>query len=136
VDENNIIIAGNQRYIALKKLGYKEVPDAWIKWCVGLTEEERKELIVIDNVSLGQFTSDIYDYNRKKKVYDFNIKIKDDWNPFTNKIEGEGYQVPVTYPIYIDCDEDLFNTWRELKKQKKLNDKDLLIYLIEVSNEN
>lgn len=31
VDENNIIQGGNQRYRALLELGYKEVPNEWVK---------------------------------------------------------------------------------------------------------
>ena len=51
VDENNVIIAGNQRWAVLKEMGYEEVPDAYVKRCVGLTEAERKDLIVIDNIN-------------------------------------------------------------------------------------
>lgn len=31
VDENNIIVGGNQRYRALLDLNYKEIEDAWVK---------------------------------------------------------------------------------------------------------
>ena len=98
---------------------------------IGLTDEERKDLIVIDNVNLGQFTSGIYDFISKDKIYDFNIKIKDDWNAFTNKIEDADIKVDIMYPIYISCDEALFNKWKSLKQQHKLKDNELLEYLIE-----
>jgi hypothetical protein len=131
VDENDEIIAGNQRYIVLQKMGYKEVPDEWVMRCIGLTEAERKDLIVIDNVNLGQFTTDIFDFIDKEKLYDFNIKIKDDWNAFTNKIEDIDVNIDVMFPIYIECEEELFNKWKELKKQNKLNDTELLELLID-----
>ena len=122
VDENNVIIAGNQRYSVLKEMGYVEVPDTWIKRCIGLSEAERKDLIVIDNVNLGQWTTDIFDFIDKDKIYDFNIKIRDEWNAFTNKIEDIDIKIDVKYPIYIDCDEDLFERWNTLKSQQKIKD--------------
>ena len=131
VDEDNTILAGNQRYTILKELGYSEVPDEWIKKCIGLSDEEKKRLIVKDNVSLGQFTTNIYEFIDKDKIYDFNIKIKKNWNEFTNKIEDVDYDMEVTYPIYINCDEELFEQWKSVKKQHKMNDTEMLEFLIE-----
>ena len=86
VDEDDTILAGNQRYILLKEMGYTEIPDEWVKRCIGLTEAEKKRLIVKDNVTLGQFTSEVYNFIDKEKIYDFNIKINDGWNAFQNNL--------------------------------------------------
>jgi hypothetical protein len=52
IDEANIILGGNMRYQALKDLGYKEIH------CVrlaNLTEEQKQEFIIKDNVSFGEW---------------------------------------------------------------------------------
>jgi len=58
IDENNILLGGNMRYKALKELGYKEVPDSWVKQVLDLTEEEKKEFIIKDNVGFGAWDWD------------------------------------------------------------------------------
>jgi len=51
-----VIIAGNQRYEAAKVAGLKEVPTCLLE---GLTLEREREIIIRDNISLGQFDMDI-----------------------------------------------------------------------------
>jgi len=40
VDENFIVQGGNMRLKALNELGYKEIPDTWVKQAKDFTEEE------------------------------------------------------------------------------------------------
>jgi len=54
IDDNNIILGGNMRYKALKELKYKDVPDEWIKRANELTEDEKKEFIIKDNIGFGE----------------------------------------------------------------------------------
>jgi len=54
IDANNIILGGNMRFKALKELGYKEVPDEWIKRAEDLTDEEIRRFIIADNVGFGE----------------------------------------------------------------------------------
>jgi len=58
VDQDGVIIGGNMRYRALKKLGYKELPDEWVKRADELTEEEVKEFVIKDNVQFGDWEMD------------------------------------------------------------------------------
>jgi hypothetical protein len=59
VDENKIILGGNMRFKALKELKYKEVPEDWIKSTNDMTEEEKKEFIIKDNVGFGDWDFDM-----------------------------------------------------------------------------
>tara|TARA_R110002020_G_scaffold274557_1_gene489730 strand:+ start:228 stop:830 length:603 start_codon:yes stop_codon:yes gene_type:complete len=52
VDEDMIVLGGNMRLKASKDAGLKEV---WIEIAEGLTEEQKKEFIVKDNVNFGEW---------------------------------------------------------------------------------
>lgn len=58
VDENNIVQGGNMRLKALNELGYKDIPDSWVKQAKDFTEEELKEFIIKDNVGFGEWDWD------------------------------------------------------------------------------
>jgi hypothetical protein len=50
IEADGTILAGNQRYAALKELGRDEIPDEWVLRCpADLSEEKRKRFILIDN---------------------------------------------------------------------------------------
>jgi site-specific DNA-methyltransferase (adenine-specific) len=53
VDEENVILGGNQRYRACRHLGMAEVPAEWVKVANGLTPEQRKRFVVVDNAPDG-----------------------------------------------------------------------------------
>lgn len=56
IDEDNIILGGNMRYKACVEAGLKEVP---VKIAKGLTEDQKKEFIVKDNVGFGEWDWDL-----------------------------------------------------------------------------
>jgi len=56
IDEENIILGGNMRYKACVEAGLKEVP---VKVAKGLTEEQKQEFIVKDNVGFGEWDWDV-----------------------------------------------------------------------------
>ena len=56
VDEDLIVLGGNMRLKASKDAGLKEV---WIDIAKGLTEEQKKEFIVKDNVGFGEWEWDM-----------------------------------------------------------------------------
>jgi len=55
IDENNIVLGGNQRYHALKDLGFTDLDDSCVKYANDLTEEEKKRFIIADNVAFGEW---------------------------------------------------------------------------------
>jgi hypothetical protein len=59
IDEEAIVLGGNRRKRALEYLGYKEVPGEWVKPILGLTPEQKKEFIIKDNVSFGDWDFDL-----------------------------------------------------------------------------
>jgi hypothetical protein len=56
VDEDMIVLGGNMRLKASKDAGLKEV---WIEVAEGLTEDQKKEFIVKDNVGFGEWEWDM-----------------------------------------------------------------------------
>jgi len=56
VDEDMMVLGGNMRLKASKEAGLKEV---WVEIAEGLTEEQKKEFIVKDNVGFGEWEWDM-----------------------------------------------------------------------------
>ena len=56
VDEDMMVLGGNMRLKASKDAGLKEV---WIEIAEGLSEEQKKEFIVKDNVGFGEWEWDM-----------------------------------------------------------------------------
>ena len=55
IDENNMVLGGNMRLKACIEAGLKDVP---VKQATDLTEEQKKEFIVKDNVGYGEWDWD------------------------------------------------------------------------------
>jgi hypothetical protein len=55
VDENNVVLGGNMRLKALQELGIKNVT---VKKVTGLNERQKKEFVIKDNVSFGEWNWD------------------------------------------------------------------------------
>ena len=65
VDSEYMVLGGNQRLKAIKELGMKDVPDTWVKQFKDLTEEEKKEFIIKDNIGYGS-----WEYNDLSENWD------------------------------------------------------------------
>jgi len=69
VDNNNIILGGNMRYKAAVELGMKEI---WVLQANDLTEKQKQEFIIKDNVGFGEWDWDIL-------ANDWDVKKLEDW---------------------------------------------------------
>ena len=97
IDENNIILGGNMRYKACIEAGLKEVP---VKMAKDLTEEQKQEFIIKDNVGYGEWDWDILGNEWKTNVLDdWGLDVwqneddqQDDEDKYTGKIETPKYE--------------------------------------------
>lgn len=56
IDENNMVLSGNMRIRALRDLGYKDIP---VIRATGLTDMQKRELIIKTNLSFGEWDYDV-----------------------------------------------------------------------------
>lgn len=90
IDEENVILGGNMRFIALQKIYGKngEVPDLWIRRADSLTDEEKRRFIITDNNNFGE-----WDYEELKsdwnldELVDFGLDLPDDFFDKENSVE-------------------------------------------------
>ena len=95
IDNDNIILGGNMRYQALKDLGYKEMPENWVKKSSELSEEEKQRFIIADNVGFGDWDWDII-------ANEWDTEILADWGLDVPSFELEAEQ--------LEAVEDDFDT--------------------------
>jgi hypothetical protein len=92
VDENNIVLGGNMRLKACKEAGLQEV---FIVKAENLTEEQKQEFIVKDNVGFAEWDWDMIanEWDEDKlEHWGLDLPVK--------KIEDDIYTTKITSPIY------------------------------------
>lgn len=131
VDENNIVLGGNMRLKACKEVGLKEV---FIVRANDLTDEQKDEFIVKDNVGFGEWDWDMlaneWDEN---KLNDWGLDV-----PKTNDLNEQDLfdiEIPFYTPssitpniielAYLDRTKELVNKIEKLEIEKEL--KEILI---------
>lgn len=91
IDENNITLGGNMRLKALKELGYKEIPDNWVKKATELTPEEVRRFIIADNVGFGE--------------HDWEV-LQNEWD--VQELSDWGLDIPNFEVTNLEAEEDDF----------------------------
>ena len=83
VDENMVVLGGNMRLKALQKAGIKEIP---IDIAKGWSDKQKKEFIIKDNVSFGDWDWDV---------------LANTWD--IDSLENWGLDIPA---VYFDDDAE------------------------------
>jgi ParB-like chromosome segregation protein Spo0J len=86
IDENNIILGGNQRYKACLQLNILDVPVIQMS---NLDERQKKKLLVIDNTHNGEWDMDIFanDNWELTELSEWGVDLNF-LNPITNEPEN------------------------------------------------
>jgi DNA modification methylase len=95
VDENNIVLGGNMRLKACIEVGLKEI---FIVQAAELTEEQKDEFIVKDNVGFGEWDWDL---------------LANEWD--TEKLTDWGLDLPIDLSVQeLEAEEDNFEIPNEI----------------------
>lgn len=110
-----VIIAGNQRYQAAKKIGLKEVPTYLIE---DLTYEREREIIIRDNVSNGQWNFDLLanEWDAPSLV-DWGVKLPVDFN--LDNADAEDFEVQEKLPtkFILTIETTIKTNFEEIKRE-------------------
>ena len=105
VDDNFVVQGGNMRLKALNELGYKEIPDEWVKQAKDFNEDELKEFIIKDNVGFGEWDWD---------------DLANNWD--VDKLEEWGLDIPDFAVKDLEAEEDDYSIPDEIKTDIVLGD--------------
>ena len=82
VDENNVVLGGNMRLRALQEIYGKngEVPDNWVTTAKGWSKEKKKEFVIKDNSSFGEWDWDMLANEwDTADLSDWGVDFPQDW---------------------------------------------------------
>lgn len=147
VDENNIILGGNQRFRALQELGYKEIP---IIRANELTEEQKREFIIKDNLPYGEWDWTILDDWDVDELTDWGLQniyavghevnnMTDDDVDLEQEFDPIGVSKGLTRIVIIHDNLELAKKWIDtnipnLEYKKKGNDENIILQVNLSSN--
>jgi hypothetical protein len=134
IDENNIVLGGNMRLKACIEAGLTDVP---VKQAKDLTEEQKKEFIVKDNVGYGEWDwSDLANNWETEELEEWGLDIIG----FSNVDDlGEGFSLPdgdkspfqqMTFTLADEQATQLKNAIEEIKRTEEYK------YVETMGNEN
>lgn len=111
------VLGGNQRLIAIKELGMKEIPDTWVKSADELTEAERREFIIRDNIQAGDWDFELLNM----EFSDFALEEMGIDMPDMIDIEKPPKEVEIKTSfdiiISLDSEEELQEAYEKLTKE-------------------
>lgn len=90
VDENNMVMGGNQRLKALLALGFKEVHQDWVKKITDFTKDQWQEFIIKDNVWFGNWNWNDLDKWDDDKLNDWGVETQ---NSVDIEVGKDGFEL-------------------------------------------
>ena len=105
VDENFIVQGGNMRLKALQEIGFKDIPDEWVKQVKDLSEDEKKQFIIKDNVGFGDWDWD---------------DLANNWDAM--QLTEWGLDIPNFEAEVLEAEEDNYSIPDEIKTDIVLGD--------------
>lgn len=131
VDENNTILGGNMRFKALKDLGYTNVPSNWIKQARGLTDQQKREFVIKDNSSFGEWDWDVL-------ANEWNVNLLNEWGmdlpdfDFDDAFEEEKEEKDEPFEIKLKYNEDDYHAVVKALKTRTGTKEDIIAGLLGV----
>ena len=96
VDNDMTVLGGNMRLRALQHLGYKEIPDEWVKKASELTEDEKRQFIIKDNIQAG-----LWDWDALANEWDevelteWGLELPPEWGQAEQgEAQEDDYEIP------------------------------------------
>ena len=127
INSDNVVLGGNMRLKALQDLGYKDIPDDWVKRAEELTEEEQRRFIIADNVGFG-------DWDWEELANDWDDDTLEDWGldligfEIDSEDFGEEFSLPdgdkapfqqMTFTLADEQAEQIKNAIADIKKTEE-----------------
>jgi ParB-like chromosome segregation protein Spo0J len=129
VDENNIVLGGNMRLKACIEVGLKEI---YIVQAQDLSEEQKDEFIVKDNVGFGEWDWDILanEWDTEKlEDWGLDLPIFND-DEFSTSLTGESLNKNTDLILLITIKEENFNDVENLLKDIETHKESELIEVL------
>jgi ParB-like chromosome segregation protein Spo0J len=101
------VLGGNQRLAALRKMGMKEIPDEWVKSTTDMTDKEKREFVLRDNVQAGE-----WDYSALDESFadfdldDIGIGIPEFENTIISEHTSIEQELKTAFEIVIEFDNE------------------------------
>lgn len=120
-------LGGNMRLKALQELKYKEIPDSWVMIADDWNEDKRREFVIKDNVSYGEF-------DWEELANDWDADTLEDWGldligfEIDSEDFGEEFSLPdgdkepfqqMTFTLADEQAEQIKNAIADIKKTEE-----------------
>ena len=127
VDGKLYPLGGNMRLRAIKDLGMKEIPKSWVSMADEWTEEQRREFIIKDNASLG-------DWDLEDLQENWDLELISEWGVDLGGVDidadefGEEFMLPdgakspfqqMTFTLADEQAEQIKNAISDIKQTEE-----------------